>query len=65
MIGGFSIFCGSVYAQSADLSSDDVNKLKATEQKLFIRTYDDDASEARVARIEKRMFGEAESGASP
>ncbi len=45
-----------------DFNADETSKLKLVEQKLFVRTYDDDGSEARIARIEKRMFGEAESG---
>jgi Flp pilus assembly protein TadD len=49
-------------AAEGDFNADEMGKLKAVEEKLFIRTYDDDGSEARIVRIEKRMFGEGETG---
>lgn len=36
--------------------------LGAMEQKLFFKTYSDDDNEARLARIEKRIFGDAVPG---
>ncbi|MBS1993176.1 MAG: tetratricopeptide repeat protein [Cyanobacteria bacterium SZAS LIN-3] len=45
-----------------ELNADELNKLKLVEEKLFVRTYDDDAPGTRVERIEKRMFGEGSSG---
>jgi tetratricopeptide (TPR) repeat protein len=49
-------------AADGDFNADEMGKLKAVEQKLFIRTYDDDTSEARIVRIEKRMFGDGDTG---
>jgi len=49
-------------AAGGDFSADETNQLKAVEEKLFVRTYDDDKDDARMARIEKRIFGDAESG---
>lgn len=59
---GLSLGVTSCLAAGGDFNTDETGKLKAVEQKLFVRNYDDDNSEARIARIEKRMFGEAESG---
>lgn len=42
------------------LSPDDLNKLKLVEQNLFFKTYDDESPESRLARVEKRVFGEAD-----
>ena len=60
-LSSFTIVATGALADG-DLSTDDMTKLKAVEEKIFIRTFDDDTGEARLARIEKRMFGESDSG---
>ncbi|MFA6559944.1 MAG: hypothetical protein WCT03_26180, partial [Candidatus Obscuribacterales bacterium] len=45
------------------LNAEETNKLKLIEQNLFFKNYDDDTAEVRMARIEKRVFGEAAEGA--
>jgi len=64
LLSGTGLWLGGSAALAADgdLSADEMGKLKAVEEKLFIRTYDDDASEARIVRIEKRMFGDSDAG---
>jgi len=55
--------CPAVLAEG-DLSADELSKLKLVEQKFFVKTYDDDALDARIERIEKRMFGESSAGSA-
>lgn len=50
-------------ALAQGLSSEESSKLKLIEQNLFFKNYDDDSAEIRMARIEKRVFGEAAEGA--
>jgi len=44
------------------LNADETSKLKLLEQNFFFKNYDDDSVETRLARIEKRVFGEAAEG---
>lgn len=58
-----AIICGaSLPAFSKGAETGDKAVLAAMEQKLFFKTYSDDDSEARLARIEKRIFGDAVPG---
>jgi tetratricopeptide (TPR) repeat protein len=59
---GLGLTFTSSSAAGGDFNADETGKLKAVEQKLFVRNYDDDAAEVRIERIEKRMFGDADSG---
>jgi len=60
IIGGH---CQPVRA-AGELSAEELSKLKLVEQKFFVKTYDDDSIDARIERIEKRMFGESSPGSS-
>ncbi len=51
----------SALAQGS-LNQDETGKLKLLEQNFFFKNYDDDSVETRLARIEKRVFGEAAEG---
>ncbi len=58
-----AIICSAsvpVFAKGAE--SGDKATLGAMEQKLFFKSYSDDDNEARLARIEKRIFGDAVPG---
>ncbi len=58
-----AIICGaSLPAFSKGAETGDKAVLAAMEQKLFFKTYSDDDTEARLARIEKRIFGDAVPG---
>lgn len=57
---GLAMTASPALAQS--LNTEESNKLKLIEQNLFFKNYDDDSAEARMARIEKRVFGEAADG---
>lgn len=49
-------------AMAQALNAEESNKLKLIEQNLFFKNYDDDSAEVRMARIEKRVFGEPAEG---
>ncbi|CAN5489945.1 hypothetical protein BH11CYA1_BH11CYA1_23110 [soil metagenome] len=49
-------------ASAQGLNAEESNKLNLIEQNLFFKNYDDDSAEARIARIEKRVFGEPAEG---
>ncbi|CAN5701118.1 hypothetical protein BH10CYA1_BH10CYA1_05430 [soil metagenome] len=58
-----AIICGaSLPAFSKGSESGDKALLAAMEQKLFFKSYADDDSQSRLARIEKRIFGDAVPG---
>lgn len=59
---GLSLAGSAALAAEGDFNAAEMTKLKAVEEKLFVKTYDDDAGEMRIARIEKRMFGDTETG---
>ncbi len=57
---GLAISASPALAQG--LNPEESNKVKLLEQNLFFKNYDDDSAEARIARIEKRVFGEPADG---
>lgn len=58
-----AIICGaSLPAFAKGAETGDKAILAAMEQKLFFKSYADEDSEARLARIEKRIFGDAVQG---
>jgi tetratricopeptide (TPR) repeat protein len=59
-----AIICGAVTPAFAKGAAETGDKaaLSAMEQKLFFKTYSDEDQEARLARIEKRIFGDALTG---
>ncbi len=58
-----SIICGAwLPAFSKGAETGDKAVLAAMEQKLFFKSYADEDNEARLARIEKRIFGDAVPG---
>lgn len=54
------VFSSLLPAQA--LSPEELNKVKLVEQNLFFKTYDDESADNRIARIEKRVFGEPAEG---
>lgn len=58
-----SLLVTACFAPSPVLAADSVkNKLARVEKVLFFKTYPDESVEKRIARLEKRFFGEAASG---
>ncbi|MBK7748667.1 MAG: tetratricopeptide repeat protein [Candidatus Obscuribacter sp.] len=56
-------FSGQAKPALAQLSGPEMNNLKGMEEKLFFKSYEDtDKPESRVARLEKRIFGDASEG---
>jgi tetratricopeptide (TPR) repeat protein len=55
-----TIFCAQ--PQSVFAAGDDKSAISTLENRLFFKTYDSEEAEARVARLEKQVFGDAASG---
>lgn len=57
------LFASQAQPASAQLSSAEMSSLKGMEEKLFFKSYEDsDKPEGRIARLEKRIFGDAGEG---
>ncbi len=54
--------CLQTALAQGSLNADETGKLKLLEQNFFFKNYEDDSVETRLARIEKRVFGEAAEG---
>jgi tetratricopeptide (TPR) repeat protein len=63
-----TVFCSTAFvpptcsATKQQAESGDKASLAAMEQKLFFKTYAEEEQEARLARIEKKVFGDAAQG---
>lgn len=55
----FALLAQPAYCQ---LSGDETALLKRIEEKIFFKSYDDEKPEERVARLEKRVFGDPDEG---
>ncbi|MBX9942344.1 MAG: tetratricopeptide repeat protein [Candidatus Obscuribacterales bacterium] len=54
----FSLFLPAI----AQMSSDDLARLKGMEEKLFFKNYEDGEVESRITRLEKKVFGDQGEG---
>ena len=54
----FSLFLPA----AAQMSSDDLARLKGMEEKLFFKNYEDGEVESRITRLEKKVFGDQGEG---
>lgn len=53
---------GSPALGASQLSHADQSKLKILEENIFFKSYDDESDETRLARVEKRVFGDPSEG---